>query len=168
MKPLILHAHTDAHTHTCGYFIFSLVSRFELGCTSAIPTSNAMVLHLGLHPGAAFAAFTCDLHEWGVPYEAWPEKDSIKEWEDKGHYDFRKKGHRCIIQLLRHRTCFMVTRPPGMKHGFGSFVNQRNCRGVQLPKLCRLVPIHYGNDTTGPLQLKLGIVPRSGQDGRST
>ena len=44
-----------------------------------------MVLHIGLHPDAVYAALTCDLYEWGVPYEAWPEKDSFERWEDKGH-----------------------------------------------------------------------------------
>ena len=60
---------------------------FEPICTFAIPNSKAMVLHLGLRPDAVYAALSCDLDEWGVPYEAWPEKDRCKEWDGEGHYD---------------------------------------------------------------------------------
>ena len=62
----------------------------------------------------------------------------------------------------------MATRPSGMIRVFFGSGIQRNLHRVQLPKLCQLVPIHHGQDTAGHLQLKLGMVPRSGQDGRST
>ena len=98
--------------------MFKLVSMFELSCTLASQRPKAIMLHLGLHPDAMYAGLTCDLDEWGVPYEAWPQQDRIKEWEDKGHYNLKKKGHKCIIQVPRHRKCFMVTSPSGVKHVF--------------------------------------------------
>ena len=65
--------------------MFNVVSTLELSCTFAIPNSKGMVLHLGLHPDSVCAALQCDLDELGVPYEAWPEKDSINVWEHKGN-----------------------------------------------------------------------------------
>ena len=82
LVPLLVHVHTDARI--CSYCIFKSVSMLELSCTLALPKSKAVLLHIGLHLDAVYAALTHDLDEWGMPYEAWPEKDRIKDWEDKG------------------------------------------------------------------------------------
>ena len=75
LKPLFLHAHTNAHV--CSHCMAILMSMLELSCTLAIPKSKTMVLHLALHPDAVYAALTCDPHEWDVPYGAWPANDRI-------------------------------------------------------------------------------------------